>query len=96
MGGRQLDVALLPCGPHLRVVEKELIYELAKADYGFNAMDGQITKLFRNDVLSLAKYFDIIFFDCAPGISPVTEVAIRIADLVIVPTIPRLLIGYTA
>ena len=27
-GGEQLDVALLPCGPRLRIIERELLYEL--------------------------------------------------------------------
>ena len=91
---RQLNVGLLPCGPHLRVVEKELIYDLAKAKFSISSMDGQITKLFQNDILPLGKHFDFILFDCAPGISPVTEIAIRLSDLVIVPTIPDYLSVY--
>ena len=85
--GEQLSVALLPCGPRLRTVERELLYELAKANNSFFASDGQILRLFKSDILPLAETYDFILFDCAPGISPVTEIAIRLSDLVIVPTV---------
>jgi chromosome partitioning protein len=87
-GGRQLDVSLLPCGPKLRQVERELIFELTHKNSGINAIDGKIWQLFCNDFAKLADSFDFIIFDCAPGISAVTESAIRMSDLVIVPTIP--------
>ena len=91
---RQLDLTLLPCGPYLRIVEREIIYSLSKLRESLDSIDTQITKLFRKDVLGLAKVFDYIIFDCAPGISPVTEIAIRLSDLVIVPTIPDYLSVY--
>ncbi len=92
--GRQLAVALLPCGPKLRAVERELIYELARSNFSLTSSDGQIARLFRSDILPLASDFDVILFDCAPGISPVTEIAIRLSDLVIVPTVPDRLSVY--
>lgn len=92
--GRQLDVSLLPCGPHLRVVERELLYELTGRDLSMNAIDGKIWQIFSKDFAALRKLYDYIIFDCAPGISPVTEAAIRIADLVVVPTIPDYLSIY--
>lgn len=92
--GAQLPVALLPCGPRLRTVERELLYELARANNSFFASDGHILRLFRSDILPLAEAYDYILFDCAPGISPVTEIAIRLSDLVIVPTIPDRLSVY--
>ena len=92
--GEQLPVALLPCGPRLRTVERELLYELAKANNSFFASDGHILRLFKSDILPLAETYDFILFDCAPGISPVTEIAIRLSDLVIVPTVPDRLSVY--
>ena len=90
----QLNLSLLPCGPGLRVVERELLYELTNRDLGINAIDGRIWQIFSKDFYALRKEFDYIIFDCAPGISPVTEAAIRISDLVIVPTIPDYLSVY--
>ena len=59
-----------------------------------NAIDGKIWQIFSKDFAALKKQYDFIIFDCAPGISPVTEAAIRIADLVVVPTIPDYLSVY--
>jgi chromosome partitioning protein len=92
--GQPLNVSLLPCGPHLRIVERELIYELTSRDLSMNAIDGKIWQIFNKDFTALKNMFDYIVFDCAPGISPVTEAAIRIADLVVVPTIPDYLSIY--
>ena len=92
--GEQLNVALLPCGPHLRVVERELLYELTGRHLSMNAIDSKIWQIFSRDFSTLKSSYDYIIFDCAPGISPVTEAAIRIADLVIVPTIPDYLSVY--
>ena len=92
--GEQLNVALLPCGPHLRIVERELLYELTGRDLSMNAIDKSIWQIFSKDFIDLKKTYDYIIFDCAPGISPVTEVAIRISDLVVVPTIPDYLSVY--
>jgi cellulose biosynthesis protein BcsQ len=91
---QQLDVSLLPCGPRLRIVERELLYELTNRDFSMNAIDGKIWQIFSKDFAALRNVYDYILFDCAPGISPVTEAAIRIADLVVVPTIPDYLSIY--
>ncbi len=92
--GEQLNLSLLPCGPHLRIIERELLYELTGRDLSMNAIDGKIWQIFSKDFAALKKAYDYIIFDCAPGISPVTEAAIRIADLVVVPTIPDYLSVY--
>lgn len=52
------------------------------------AIEGQAWLLFEQEFLPLGKTYDYVIFDCPPGISPLSEVAIRASDLVIVPTIP--------
>lgn len=92
--GQQLDMSLLPCGPDLRTMERELLYELTNRNLSMNAIDGKIWQIFDKDFEALRNGYDYIIFDCAPGISPITEAAIRSADLVLVPTIPDYLSIY--
>jgi chromosome partitioning protein len=86
--GVQLPLSLLPCGPRLRLLEREIIYALTKYRYSMNAIEGHLWKVFDSDFAPLRAAFDYVIFDCPPGISPFTEVTIRASDLIIVPTIP--------
>jgi chromosome partitioning protein len=93
-GGNQLKISLLPCGPHLRVVEREIIYSLEEKKFNMRGIEGQTWILFEQEFLPLGKIYDYVIFDCPPGISPLSEVAIRASDLVVVPTIPDFLSVY--
>jgi chromosome partitioning protein len=86
--GNQLKISLLPCGPNLRVVEREIIYCLSDRNFNMRAIEGQTWKLFEEEFLPLSKTYDYVIFDCPPGISPLSETAILASDLIIVPTIP--------
>ena len=92
--GRQLDLSLLPCGPRLRLLEREIIYAYTKLGFSMNAIDGKLWKLFDGYFMPLKAVFDYVIFDCPPGISPFAEVAIRASDLVIVPTIPDMISNF--
>ena len=63
----QLDLSLLPCGPDLRMVERELLYELTNRDFSMDAIDGKIWRLFDKDFTALKSLYDYVVFDCAPG-----------------------------
>ncbi|MFZ3328367.1 MAG: AAA family ATPase [Methylocella sp.] len=93
-GGNQLKISLLPCGPDLRVVEREIIYSLNARRFNMRGIEGQTWKLFEQEFQPLGKTYDYVIFDCPPGISPLSEVAIRASDLVIVPTIPDFISVY--
>lgn len=86
--GKRLNISILPCGPELRLLERQIIYEFTKGGFGLNAIEGQLWKIFQADLVPLRTKFDFVIFDCPPGISPFSEVAIRGSDMVIVPTIP--------
>ena len=87
-------LALLPCGPDLRLVERELLHALVKKKFDMGDIERQLAKLFESDFRPLSKEFDYIIFDCAPGISPLTEVAIKASDLIIIPSIPDRISAY--
>ncbi|GJD49024.1 Sporulation initiation inhibitor protein Soj [Methylobacterium crusticola] len=92
--GEPLPVSLLPSGPSLRIVEREIIYALTKRKYSMHAIEGHLWKLFHEDFVPLRETYDYVLFDCAPGISPMTEVAIRASDLVVVACISDFLSTY--
>ena len=92
--GEPLGLSLLPSGPYLRLVEREIIYELTGQKFSMHAIEGRLWKIFQDDIAPLALEFDYVLFDCAPGISPMTEVAIRGSDLVLVTSIPDFLSTY--
>lgn len=86
--GNQLDIALLPCGPDLRYVERQIFYEFTNSGRRIEAIETEMQKLFEAEFLPLGLAYDYVLFDCPPGFSLLSDVAIRTSDLVIVPTIP--------
>lgn len=92
--GEALTVSLLPSGPYLRMVEREIMYELTRSKFSMNAIDGQLWRLFQEEVVPVCREYDYVLLDCAPGISPITDVAIRASDLALVTSIPDFLSTY--
>ena len=91
MRGGQSDavpVSLLAASPGLRRLERELIVELNARNFHLDAIVGQVAAVIADDLPGLRARFDYVLFDCSPGIAPFSEAAIRVADLVISPTIP--------
>ena len=86
--GRPVFTNLLPSSPRLRIVERDLLIELTKRGLTFPDIVAALAELFALDFAKLRGDFDYVLFDCAPGISPLTEVAINASDLVLIPTIP--------
>lgn len=89
--GKKLPVALLASSPALRLLERELIFKLTQLRFGLDAVVGRLLLLMRDELARSARSYEYVLVDCPPDISALTEVSIRLADLVIVPTIPDFL-----
>lgn len=90
----QLPLSLLASSSELRLVERDLIFTLTKSGMDLDAIVKSLHEIIRDQLKAPRRAYDYILFDCAPGISVLTDVSIRLADMVIVPTIPDFLSTY--
>lgn len=86
--GKPLPLDLIPSTPRLRKTERELIFELTAKGYAMEALQNQVGRRLRDDLNLLKAQYDVILFDCPPGISVMTESVLAASHLIVVPTIP--------
>jgi cellulose biosynthesis protein BcsQ len=82
------NVSVIACSPELRLVEREMISLLSQRRGDLKQVEKTVSDLLIAQLNQLKDEFDIIIFDTAPGISALTEAALRASSLVVVPTIP--------
>jgi cellulose biosynthesis protein BcsQ len=77
-----------PSSPNLRIVERELIVFLSRRHRNLLEVERVVSDLLEQQLKQLREAYDVIIFDTAPGISALTEAAVRQSHVVIVPTVP--------
>ncbi len=88
---KPLKLSLLASSPALRDLERNLVYALTKKKKTLGDIVEALWDLMQEQFRISKREFDVAIIDCAPGISVLTEVSIRLADLVVIPTIPDFL-----
>lgn len=82
------DLCVIPCSPELRLIEREMTYFLSERRASLKEVENVVADLLVTELAALKEKYDLIIFDTAPGISALTEAALRASDIVIVPTVP--------
>jgi chromosome partitioning protein len=77
-----------PSSPHLRIIERELIVFLSRRHRNLLEVERVASDLLEQELQRLSTSYDVIIFDTAPGISALTEAALRLSHVVMVPTVP--------
>jgi cellulose biosynthesis protein BcsQ len=93
-GSSQLGIALLASSVELRRTELDMLYRLTKTKMSLDEIVAKLSSIMSVEFGKLRRKFDYVIVDCGPGISILTEVTIRLSDMVIVPTIPDALSTY--
>ena len=89
--GWPLGIGLLAASPQLRTVERALIHALTRGGYSLEKIEHDLFKLLSEQIKGVSANYDYVIFDCPPGISLLTEIALRLSDLAVVPTVPDFL-----
>jgi cellulose biosynthesis protein BcsQ len=93
-GSKVIPLSLVAASPELRYAEREMIYSLTKLGFSLEAIEGRVSELVFREVSLLRNLFDIIIFDCPPGISAFTEAVLKSSDLIVTPVVPDKLSMY--
>jgi chromosome partitioning protein len=92
--GTRLPIALLASSPELRLFEQALVHRLTKQRYSLEDIVNRLWDLMKEQLKRTRKNYEYVVIDCPPGISALTDVSLRLADIVVVPTIPDFLSTY--
>lgn len=84
----QPQVDLVVATPEFRYVERDALDKFIRQGFMINGVQDRLARLMSSNVASVESQYDLVLFDCPPGISLFAEAAITMSEFVIIPTIP--------
>lgn len=81
-------VSLLSGDRRLLGIERRL---LSRPETTFQHVNALLCEVVNDIIDEQAEYFDVIMFDCPPGFSLITDIALKRSDLILLPTAPTML-----
>ena len=84
----QPHVDLVVATPEFRYVERDAMDKFIRQGFMMSGVQDRLARLMSSNVASVDRNYDLVLFDCPPGISLFAEAAISMSEFVIIPTIP--------
>ena len=83
-----IPLDLLISTPEFRYIEREALAKWVKQGFDIEGLKRKLANLTSAAIESVADRYDLVLFDCPPGISMFAEAAIEMSEFILIPTIP--------
>lgn len=85
-GAPNLD--MLISTPEFRYIEREALAKWVRQGFDIEGLKKKLGGLTHAAIESVGDSYDLVLFDCPPGISMFAEAAIEMSEFILIPTIP--------
>jgi chromosome partitioning protein len=84
----EIRLDLLISTPEFRYIERHALEKWVKQAFDVRQIGTRFARLTQAAIDSVQDSYDVVLFDCPPGISIFAEAAIELSEFIIIPTIP--------
>lgn len=85
-GDQTLD--LLISTPEFRYIERHALEKWVSQGFDIRQLNTRFSRLTNSAIENVSESYDVVLFDCPPGISMFAEAAIELSEFIVIPTIP--------
>lgn len=86
VGDPHLD--LLISTPEFRYIERHALEKWVAQGFDIRQLNNRFSRLTNSAIENVSDNYDVVLFDCPPGISMFAEAAIEFSEFIVIPTIP--------
>jgi chromosome partitioning protein len=84
----ELPLDLLISTPEFRYIERHALEKWVSQGFDIRQLNTRFSRLTHSAIENVADSYDLVLFDCPPGISMFAEAAIELSEFIVIPTIP--------
>ncbi len=82
------NLDMLISTPEFRYIEREALAKWVRQGFDIEGLKRKLGGLTNAAIESVGDSYDLVLFDCPPGISMFAEAAIEMSEFILIPTIP--------
>lgn len=86
VGEPRLD--LLISTPEFRYIERHALEKWVGQGFDIRSLNTKFSRLTQSAIENVGDSYDLVLFDCPPGMSMFAEAAIELSEFIVIPTIP--------
>lgn len=79
---------LLIATPEFRYIERHALEKWVQQGFDLRQLNTRFSRLTHSAIENVGDNYDLVLFDCPPGISMFAEAAIELSEFIVIPTIP--------